>query len=510
MVTDRLTDQEVRMLAQAFSRPASATALLEQVGLDRSQQPAWTERTALEFWREINHLLGLGAIIDGRQFILAAALKFYPGNQVFHDGVASPPSATTTTTTTTTDHRTAPSGAQGAWGQARAAVPAVARSGPTRDPTGPAGVLVALDPVLAGSAGAVVPAGWDGLRELIEQAAQASGLAADAVRPRLRGPCLVAEITGDVPTGTIAALVRAISGALTTYNATGASHRVRLRMALHRGRVGGVVGGEAMESTAGDTAAVMYRLVDAPPLSRLLEHEPASDVVLLVSSALTESGTSGADLAELLIDPRQVTVDIPGLPVTARVGAVRAPAGLEAGEQGPAGRPNGASASEAGRVGRLGFPGAAAQSWDFVISAAKEDSDWSAWLAWELEASHLRVHLQAWDVLPGHHVGAQLHAAISNSKRMLMVLSPAYLDSPQVQAEWTAVWAGDLNGVERRLVPVRIETCEPGGLLRGISYIDLAGLSGDAAKAAFHQGIDASIRGWYRPESAPPFPGPRP
>ncbi|WP_279354592.1 toll/interleukin-1 receptor domain-containing protein [Frankia canadensis] len=487
MVTDRLTIEEVRMLAQAFARPASATSLLERAGLRRSQHPGWSERTSLEFWEEVNHNLGLGALPDGRHVILAAALRDFPENPVFRAGVVRPPS---------TKPETAPE--MGVSGDHATACQA-----------GAEGVLVALDPVLRGPAGTLVPAGWHGLGDLIDQAARSSGLSEHALAPHDRGPRLLTTITGDIPAASVAALVRALSTAISAHNANGAAHRVRLRMALHRGRLGG--GRPAAEAAA----AVMYRLVDAPSLSRLLDDEPAADVVLIVSSALTGAPTPASELADLLqIVPQPVTVDIPAMRLTTWIGAFRSPDGRTAAHSGNAFIPPFGSMSATPERRVAPEPSAAVlpdgQGWDFVISAADRDGGWSEWLAWDLVTRDYLVHLQAWNVVPGHHEGAQLHAAISHARRMLVVLSPAYLRSPRVLAEWTAVWADDPNGMKRQLVPVRVEDCEPNGLLRGIAYIDLVGLTNDAAKAAFRRGIDASIRGWYRPRTAPPFPGPSP
>ncbi|KJE20544.1 WD domain, G-beta repeat-containing protein [Frankia torreyi] len=82
-MTDRLTEQEVRELARAFHLPENARSLLEQAGLERSQQPVWTSQRPLDYWREINVRLGCGAVVDGRRQILLAASRVYPANKVF-------------------------------------------------------------------------------------------------------------------------------------------------------------------------------------------------------------------------------------------------------------------------------------------------------------------------------------------------------------------------------------------------------------------------------------------
>jgi hypothetical protein len=289
-------------------------------------------------------------------------------------------------------------------------------------------------------------------------------------------------------------LVRELVDAMGERNrARAAADRVRLRLALHLG--GAHVDETAGVGVEGSAAAVTSRLVDAPPLGRLLYELPAADLALIVSSALFEAtvrpGLRGLDPRKF----RRVDVDIPTSGGTAWVGA-----------PGPGSVPDPARDRPAGSV-----PAAASgiRSWDFLVSVADEDGAWGEWLAWELEGRGHQVHLQAWDVVAGHHQVNRLHEAVSHARRTLVVLTEDYLRAPRMQAEWTAAWEEDPAGMNRRLIPVRVAECRPEGLLRGITYIDLVGLDDDAARATFHRGIEASILGRYRPTSPPPYPGTR-
>ncbi|WP_261560307.1 effector-associated domain EAD1-containing protein, partial [Frankia tisae] len=82
-MTERLTDEEVMMLARVFYRSSRAMMVLERAGLERWRQPSWTAQTPLEFWEEVNDQLSLGALADGRVSLLAAAAQLYPANKVF-------------------------------------------------------------------------------------------------------------------------------------------------------------------------------------------------------------------------------------------------------------------------------------------------------------------------------------------------------------------------------------------------------------------------------------------
>ncbi|CAO5244860.1 toll/interleukin-1 receptor domain-containing protein [Frankia sp. AgKG'84/4] len=449
-MADGLTDDEVAALARAFHRPSSATTLLDRAGLDRSEQPTWSAHTSLEFWREIGTLLDVGLLVDGRRRILAAASQSYPVNPVFLAGLA----ATSV-------------------------------------------LLLAVEPVRFSATGAPLAVDWrDGLRGVLDRAARGWRLPPGALRVGDRGTRLLGVIRGDVSaTRVVADLVGELTRAAAAHNsAHAAADRIRLRLALHlSSRLDVSAASAALEGSAAATAS---RLVDAVALDHVLRESPAADVALIISAALFESAVRprlpGLDPAAF----HRVDVNLPGRgnDRTAWVG-VFSPL--------PA-----ADANPSRDDDRTPVPGGVS-SWDFIVSVADEDHDWGEWLAWELESSGHHVHLHAWDVVAGQYRTNRLDEAIRNTRRMLVVLTEHYLRAPRMQAEWTTMWDTDPAGVNRRLIPVRVEVCRPEGLLRGISYIDLVGLDDDAAKAALRRGLEASLSGRFRPSTPPPFPSSR-
>ncbi|EFC82719.1 effector-associated domain EAD1-containing protein [Parafrankia sp. EUN1f] len=88
---DRLTEAEVIELARVLHHLGDAIQVLDEAGADRSRLPHWQGRGSLEFWREINILLGAGFLADGRQRILTAAARRFPVNEVFGSGEDPPP-----------------------------------------------------------------------------------------------------------------------------------------------------------------------------------------------------------------------------------------------------------------------------------------------------------------------------------------------------------------------------------------------------------------------------------
>ncbi|WP_203018215.1 effector-associated domain EAD1-containing protein [Frankia sp. AgW1.1] len=76
-----LSEVEVRGLAEVFFEPMAAGQLLESVGLNRGDHPAWV--TARLFWGEVSRLLRSGVLPDGRRLLLAEAAASFPANEVF-------------------------------------------------------------------------------------------------------------------------------------------------------------------------------------------------------------------------------------------------------------------------------------------------------------------------------------------------------------------------------------------------------------------------------------------
>jgi hypothetical protein len=143
---------------------------------------------------------------------------------------------------------------------------------------------------------------------------------------------------------------------------------------------------------------------------------------------------------------------------------------------------------------------------DFFVSYTQADRDWAEWIAWWLEEDGYRVLIQAWDMVAGNNWVSRMDRGVQQAARMVAVLSPDYLSSVYGGAEWQAVWAGDPQGQQRKLITVRIRGERPAGLLRGAVGIDLVGLSEVAARRRLRDEIAAVVQGRAKPGSRPPFP----
>jgi hypothetical protein len=146
------------------------------------------------------------------------------------------------------------------------------------------------------------------------------------------------------------------------------------------------------------------------------------------------------------------------------------------------------------------------QQRDFFVSYTQADRAWAEWLAWELEAAGYTTVLQAWDMPAGTAFVHAMDQAVQTTRHILLVLSPAYLRSEMAEAEWRPGFKADPSGTQRRLLPVRVEACEPKGLLADRVWIDLMGLDEATARGRLREEVAGALRGPGRPTVPPRFP----
>jgi len=102
---------------------------------------------------------------------------------------------------------------------------------------------------------------------------------------------------------------------------------------------------------------------------------------------------------------------------------------------------------------------------DFFISYTAVNRSWAEWIAVQLEQVGYTTKLQSWDFAAGTDFVHGMQEAGSAAARTVAVLSPAYFSSKVGEAEWRAVFVRDPSGEFGLLVPVRVQPCEPPGLL---------------------------------------------
>jgi len=155
-----------------------------------------------------------------------------------------------------------------------------------------------------------------------------------------------------------------------------------------------------------------------------------------------------------------------------------------------------------------GVSGGGARTWDFFVSYTGADRRWAEWVAWQLEDAGYRVLIQAWDFVPGSDWMLGMDQGVRYARKMIALLSPAYLTSVYGGQEWRTARAVDPEGFARKLLPVRIEECERPDLLLTVVGFDLFGLTPEAARAHLLEQVGHSLSGRAKPATAPEFPVP--
>jgi hypothetical protein len=114
---------------------------------------------------------------------------------------------------------------------------------------------------------------------------------------------------------------------------------------------------------------------------------------------------------------------------------------------------------------------------------------WAEWIAWQLEEAGHRVKIQAWDFSPGGNFVIEMQKAIVECERTVAVFPPNYFLSEFGAAEWAAAFRLDPTGKNEKLIPVRVEVCQPPGLLGSIVYIDFVKLDETTARDRLNAGL---------------------
>ena len=135
------------------------------------------------------------------------------------------------------------------------------------------------------------------------------------------------------------------------------------------------------------------------------------------------------------------------------------------------------------------------------VSYSSADERWATWIAWELEAAGYGTMLQAWDFVPGTNFIDFLDRGVSEAAAVVAVLSRHYLNSMYGRLEWQAALQADPGDPAGRLIPVRVEECQPEGLLATVTYIDLVGVTDPRqARDLLLSRIGDAVTGWAKRE----------
>jgi len=142
------------------------------------------------------------------------------------------------------------------------------------------------------------------------------------------------------------------------------------------------------------------------------------------------------------------------------------------------------------------------QFYSLFLSYNRADVAWATWIAWVLEDLGHRVIFQAWDFTVGTNFVQKMHQALKTADKLVLVLSDDYLASGFTASEWSALFRVDPDGSQRRLIPLRVRSCAPEGLLGSVVYLDLVARS----EAEAYELLRSSLQSRLKPSLPPLFP----
>ena len=113
--------------------------------------------------------------------------------------------------------------------------------------------------------------------------------------------------------------------------------------------------------------------------------------------------------------------------------------------------------------------------YDVFVSYSHQDSEWVRdWLVPRLQKAGLRVGIDVRELQPGTPWAIELERAITQSRVILIVLTPDYLNSQWASFENVLVRTLDPAGRQRRVIPLVLEPCELPLRIRTLTYADFA------------------------------------
>lgn len=113
-----------------------------------------------------------------------------------------------------------------------------------------------------------------------------------------------------------------------------------------------------------------------------------------------------------------------------------------------------------------------ATSYDLFVSHSSKDSDFARRLARDLTDAGLKVWVDEWNIGMGESIARAIEHGLSQSRFVLLVMSPDYFQSSWTRQEWQASMSAELLTEEVKAIPILYRDCEIPGSLRAKQWVD--------------------------------------
>lgn len=107
------------------------------------------------------------------------------------------------------------------------------------------------------------------------------------------------------------------------------------------------------------------------------------------------------------------------------------------------------------------------------LSYAQADKDTARYIADALKRSGVATLFDEWELQLGDSIVQHIERAVESSDFVLVLLSPAAVNSHWIEHEWSAAFSKELNDRAIRILPVLIADCDIPPLLASRAYLDL-------------------------------------
>ena len=110
--------------------------------------------------------------------------------------------------------------------------------------------------------------------------------------------------------------------------------------------------------------------------------------------------------------------------------------------------------------------------YDVFLSHSGKDREFVMRLAGDLKRAGIRVWLDQWDLRPGDSIARAVEQGLSESRFLIVVMSPDYFESAWTQQEWQYALANEIEGGGVRVIPLLYRDCEIPVSLRMKQWVD--------------------------------------
>jgi hypothetical protein len=115
-------------------------------------------------------------------------------------------------------------------------------------------------------------------------------------------------------------------------------------------------------------------------------------------------------------------------------------------------------------------------AYDVFISYSHHDKDWVYQrLLPSLEAAGLKVCIDFRDFEPGLPSLINMENAVEGSRKTLIVLTPAWVESEWTAFESLLIQTDDPAARQRRIIPLLLTPCQPPKRIAILTYLDFTG-----------------------------------